>query len=175
MLCLLSMALITSCHRPFDNKTNVLKVDTLQRLVNIIDQTLVLNEDTITKRNDSMTIKLSMIRSLYKDTTDGEIKAAIIRYAGIQAIYIDFLKNYPIMEMDEESHKKQVAQIKDQVLAQKISQEAFDKVFSQEKAQLAALNQKAKTITYNTITVEEDYLRNDPTITHLYKKLKNNR
>jgi hypothetical protein len=160
-----------SCRRPFDNKSNVMKVDTLQNLVAEIDNTLILSEDSVARRNDSMRIKLNLIHSAYKDTTDGEMKAAIIRYEGIQKTYDDFLKNYPVMEFDEDRHKKSVQDMKTKVLEEKISQEDFDKFYQEEKLFLQILLQKARTMTYNTSAIEEDYHRNDPTVTRLYHRL----
>src|ERR1017187_3661163 len=97
-----------SCRRPFDNNANVLKIDTLQRLANDIDNTLILDEDVIKLRDDSMVIKLNLISSQYKDTSDGVTNEAITRYRGIEKTYQDFLKNYPVMEFDNASYQKSI-------------------------------------------------------------------
>jgi hypothetical protein len=161
----------SSCHRPFDNTNNTLKIDTLQNMVAEIDNTLILSEDSIARRNDSMKIKLNLIQTAYKDTTNGEIRAAIIRYNGIHNNYEDFLKNYPVMEFDEDRHKKTVQDIKEKVLGREITQEEFDRVYTPEKLSLEKLLGKAKTMTYNIYAVEEDFHRNDPVVTKLYHEL----
>jgi len=172
-LFIVSGFLYSSCQRPFDNTANALKADTLQHMVNTIDQTLVLDEDAFKTRNDSMVTKLDKIHTAHKDSTaDGETKSAIIRYNGIHKNYDDYLKAYPIMEFDCDKHKKTVADIKEKVLGQKISQEEFDKNYIAEKALLEDLLKKAKTTTYNTYSIEEDYRRMDPVVTRVYHEIR---
>jgi len=172
-LLIVSGFLYSSCQRPFDNSANLLKIDTLQHLVNTIDQTLVLDEDAFKTRNDSMLIKLNKIHAAHKDSTaDGEIKSAIIRYDGIHKNYDDYLKTYPEMEFDCEKHKKTVEDIKQKALTQKISPEEFDQSYETEKSFLETLLQRAKTTTYNTYSIEEDYRRMDPIVTKLYHEIR---
>jgi hypothetical protein len=167
----LASLLFSSCRRPFDQTSNVLKIDSLQRLVEQTDATLLLDEDPIGRRNDSMKIKLNTIHERYKDTTNAELNAAIVKYDGIHKSYEDFLKNYPLMEFDLEKHKKTVSEFKDKAISAKMTQDEFDKTYAAEKAFLSTLLEKAKTMTYNTTAIDKDYHRNDPVITKLYHEL----
>jgi len=160
--------IISSCQRPFDNATVLLKIDTLQQLAKTIDQTLVLDEDAFKTRNDSMIVKLNVVKPQIKDTTNGETKSSIVRYDGIHENYEDFLKNYPLYEFDCDKHKKIVEDIKQNVLSKKMDQPEFDKTYQSEKSFLESLLAKSKTMTYNTYSIEEDYRRTDPVVTKLY-------
>ena len=104
----------------------------------------------------------------YKDTPTSEIGAALIRYNGIHKNYEDFLKNYPLMEFDLDQHKKIVESLKEKVLDRKMDNTTFDAIYLPEKKKLAELLSKARKITYNTISIEEDYRRNDAAVTKLY-------
>lgn len=167
-----TMLTMSSCRRPFDDNANVLKIDTIEKLVNYIDETLILDEDVFKLRDDSMLIKLKLVIARYKDTTDGVTVEAITRYRGIEKTYQDFLKNYPVMEFDNAGYLKSINDIKQKVLNKAISQEAFDDYYSTTFPKLTDLLKRAKTMTYNTSTIEHDYDRTDPIVTGLYHKLK---
>src|SRR5207253_3195097 len=125
---------LPSCTRSLENESNLKKADTLERLVKTIDNLLYLDEDAYQKRKDSMVYNLQIIHAAHKDTISGEIKAAIIRYKGIEKNYEIFLRNYPVMEFDLDKHKKSVKQIKNKVIEKKYSQDEFDKIYTAEKA-----------------------------------------
>jgi hypothetical protein len=162
-----------SCHRPSDNSTNLLKADTLQRLVNLIDETLILDEDHFKARMDSMNIKLKVMRAKYRDTTDGETQSAIVRYSGIEKNYEDFLKTYPVMQFDCDNHKKMIETFKQNIIAQKATQAEIEKFSDSERPLLIVLLDQARTFTRNTYSIEGDYNRTDPIMTKLYHKEKN--
>ena len=164
-------ATLTSCQRPFDNMANVLKIDTLENRVKEIDNTLILDEDVFKQRDDSMNLKLNLIHSKMKVITDGDTAEAVLRYAGIEKNYADFLKNYPVMEYDESGYQKSVREIKQEVVDKKISQAGFDSFYKTTKPYLDDLLNRAKTMTYNTVSIEKDYIRTDPKVTGLYDKL----
>gem|GEM_PF-5761135 len=162
---------LTGCHRPFDNTTNVLKIDTLENTVKEIDNTLILDEDVFKARDDSMNLKLNLIHTKMKVITDGDTAEAVLRYAGIEKNYADFLKNYPVMEYDESGYQASVKAMKQKVVDQKISQSEFDSFYKTTKPRIDNLLNRSKTMTYNTVSIEKDYTRTDPKVTELYDKL----
>ena len=165
------IATLTGCRRPFDNTTNVLKIDTLENRVKEIDNTLILDEDVFKQRDDSMNIKLNTIHAKMPVIRDGDTAEAVLRYAGIEKNYADFLKNYPVMEYDESGYQESVKEMKQKVVDKKISQAEFDGYYKKTKPMVDDLLVRSKTMTYNTVSIEKDYNRTDPKVTGLYDKL----
>ena len=163
---------LSACQRPFDNTTNALKIDTLENRVAEIDNTLILDENVFKMRDDSMNQKLTVIHAKMKVINDGDTAEAVLRYEGIEKNYQDFLKNYPVMEYDESGYQKSVSEMKQKVLEQKISQTDFNQYFAITKPSLDDLLKRAKTMTYNTVSIEKDYNRTNPKVTGLFDKLK---
>jgi len=170
LICLIIM-LSTGCHRPFDNTNNVLKVDSLDQLITGIDNQLILDENVFKQRDDSMVVKLNLIHSKMPQIKDGDTSESVLRYEGIEKNYSQLLKNYPVMEYDQSEYKKSVDAIKQKVLDQKISQTEFDNYYTKTKPLLSDLYKRAKTLTYDNISIEHDYQRTDDVVNALCDKL----
>ncbi len=170
LICLIIM-LSTGCHRPFDNTNNVLKVDSLEQLITGIDNQLILDENVFKQRDDSMVVKLNLIHSKMPQIKDGDTSESVLRFEGIEKNYSQLLKNYPVMEYDQSEYKKSVDAIKQKVLDQKISQTEFDNYYTKTKPLLSDLYKRAKTLTYDNISIEHDYQRTDDVVNALCDKL----
>ena len=170
LICLV-IILSTGCRRPFDNTNNVLKVDSLEQLITGIDNQLILDENVFKQRDDSMVIKLNLIHSKLPQIKDGDTSESVLRFEGIEKNYAQLLKNYPVMEYDQSAYKKSADAIKKRVVDQKISQTEFDDYYSKTKPLLSDLYKRAKTLTYDNISIEHDYQRTDEVVDALCDKL----
>ncbi len=163
--------LSAGCRRPFDNTNNVQKADSLEQLITGIDNQLILDENVFKLRDDSMIVKLNLIHSKMPQINDGDTSESVLRFEGIEKNYSQLLKNYPVMEYDQSVYRKSVDAIKQKVVDQKISQTEFDDYYIKTKPLLSDLYKRAKTLTYDNLSIEHDYERTDEVVNALYDKL----
>lgn len=158
-----------SCQR-LDDRLSIQKVDTLDRLVQRIQGTLIIDQDAIKQRRDSMKIKLDNIQMHPQDTIDAEKKSAVLRYTGIFKNYQDFLNDYPIAQYDADKAAEKVTELKKKVIDKQISQADFDREYIADKEMLTKLNDRVKDLAYKTYSAEGDYDRTNDIVTGLYHK-----
>lgn len=164
-------SLTMGCRRPFDNNNNALKIDSLEQLITGIDDQLILDENVYKQRDDSMLAKLNLIHSRIGNIMDGDTSESVLRFEGIEKNYSELLKNYPVMEYDESAYRKDVNDMKQRVLDQKISQPEFDTYYNKTKPALVDLFKRAKTLTYNNLAIDRDYERTDAVVNAICDKL----
>lgn len=165
--CLSQLMVQTSCQR-LDDKESIARVDTLDRLMQKIQGTLIIDQDAIQKRLDSMKIKMDVVKQHPQDTVDAEKKSAFMRYEGIYKNYQDFLRDYPLAQFDADKAAQQVSELKKKVIEKQVTQQDFDKEYAREKSMLQDLNQRVKGLAFRTYSEEGDYNRADKLMTQMF-------
>jgi hypothetical protein len=150
------------------------KYDTLNTMMEDLDGALLLDEDAIAKRRDSITDRLQTILKAMPDSGSTDVKFAIVRYAAMRSNYDDVLKNYPVVSFDVDQEKDDLKAFKQAIINKELTDKAFEIRFETEKLKLTSLQQRVKTLNYNTGAIENDYRRNSDILKPVYEKIKAN-
>jgi hypothetical protein len=167
VICFSQLMMQSGCRR-LDNKGSIARIDTLERLMQKIQGTLIIDQDAIQKRLDSMKIKMDVVKQHPADTADAEKKSAFMRYEGIYKNYQDFLRDYPLAQFDADKAAKEVSRLKKAVIDKQVSQQDFDKEYIREKSSLDELNERVKGLAFRTYSEEGDYNRADGMMTKMF-------
>jgi hypothetical protein len=151
------------------------KYDTLNTMMEDLDGALLLDEDAIAKRRDSITDRIQTILHAMPDSGATDVKFAIVRYAAMRASYDDVLKNYPVVSFDVDQEKERLKAFKQSIVNKELADKAFEIRFETERLRLLSLQQRVKTLNYNTGAIENDYRRNSDILKPVYDKIKGNR
>lgn len=165
--CFSQLMMQSACQR-LDDKGSIARIDTLQGLMQRIQGTLIIDQDAIQKRLDSMKIKMDVVKLHPQDTMDAEKKSAFMRYEGIYKNYQDFLRDYPLAQFDADKAAKDVSRLKKAVIDRQVSQQEFDKEYIREKTRLEELNERVKGLAFRTYSEEGDYNRADNSMTKMF-------
>jgi hypothetical protein len=159
----------SSC-RPGQSKETLQKMDTLQNFVNQAGEILIIDENIIKSRNDSIKIWSAYMRTEYTGVIDLELNAMLSKMKGIGKNYKAFVENYPPLKHEHEEHIKRIANLKKDVLEGRLSDDDFDKIYINEKQVLGQHLEKVKEIARSIYLIENDYKRSSRYIDEFIKK-----
>ena len=129
---------------------------------------LIIDEQAIKLRIDSMKAKISSLDSNKIKATGDQLKSDLVQYNGLKLRYIDFLDNYAIVEFDNSINSKKLDDLKKKIVDHKINNKSIDTLLnSQEKIIQSHLNQTQE-IVKNVFSIEEMYQRLNYRINSIY-------
>ena len=161
----------TGC-KPYKKETKLSAIDSLDHLVQLTDNSIILNLSTIKQRKDSLTDRLTLIHKYSKDSLDDQHKYALIKLSGIGSEYAKILDQEPALEYDFEKLKKDVATLHTQIKEDKLKNEEIIKLCSQYEKQSQSILETATRINKIAHSIENDYRRVGIIINPWYNHLK---
>jgi hypothetical protein len=147
-------------------------VDELQSMVSQSSQILIIEEDMIEKRADSINMKKSFLRRNLKVRLSLELESDLTTLMGIKSNYRRFLKDYPAEVFDNGKHKVRIDNLRKDVAAGKLSEKELDTIFSKEKNILTKHLNEVKATAKSIYLVENQYHRSSHTVNEAFEKLK---
>src|SRR5207245_1598148 len=82
------------------------KMDTLERMMADVEGALMLDENSITSRIDSMGKTIASLEATPDKVSKGDLKSALVKYQGIRATYVQVLRDYPVVTFDADQEKQ---------------------------------------------------------------------
>jgi hypothetical protein len=159
-----------SC-KPFEKKEDFKKLDTLQSLVNRTSAMMIIDQDVIQHRKDSIDMKLKALHEQLPDSGDAERKDALIRYTAIESNYKQFVEAYPMLEFDFDREKTAFEDLQKKVKGKAISEKEFDEQYRQHYPALETIEKKSKDLIFMIRSTEKDYWRTSAVINPVYEGL----
>lgn len=158
----------TSCRAPL-NEDNLERLADLENMVSSAQDNLSWDDEDLQKRVDSMEIKLKYLKQAVKDS--GETRDALIRYEAIAANYKIYIDQDPVLEYDLDKYRQEIMKLREQALAGKITNQAFEKKYSELRPSLGALHKITEDLWYKVLTVEPDFNRYDKILNEKYEAM----
>lgn len=163
-------AIAASSCRPGQSKETLQKMDTLQNLVNQAGEILIIDENIIKSRNDSIKTWSDYMRTEYTGVVGLELNAMLSKMKGIGKNYRAFVENYPPLKNEHKEHAERIANLKKDLLAGRLSDDDFDEIYIREKQLLGTHLEKVKEIARSIYLLENDYKRSSRYIDEFIKK-----
>lgn len=169
LLVFLSSVAVSSC-RPGQSKETLQKMDSLQSYVDQAGEILIIDEEIIISRNDSIKTWTAYMQKDYTGNVDLELNAMLSKMKGIGKNYKAFVENYPVLKTEHKEHTERIANLKKDVLGGRLSDDEFDRIYIKEKKLLGAHLDKVKEIARSIYLIENDYKRSSRYIDEFIKK-----
>lgn len=174
-LLFLVFLLANSACRPYDIEGELREVDSLLTLVKEADNTMIIDENAIQNRLDSMSIKEKFINQHIEKMNlevGMEFKSLMTRYEAVMKNYQKFLEDYGLVQFENSALKKQLNAIKDEVAKRKMSKQEFRKIYENEKTKIKKHLSKVKKVVGSVTYIEGMYNRTNKKVSKIYRKMK---
>lgn len=153
--------IVISC-RNHDKRKDVQKVDALINIIKSATDILVIDDNVIRERIDSIGFKIEQVKlKNVKIDSTSELASAIIIMEGIKANYKRFLEEYPAQEFDNQKFADSVGKLRSAVLDDELYGERWDKVFNEMRKKLNLHLDVVKKTSKLVYEVEKNYQRKD--------------
>ncbi|MBL6964472.1 MAG: hypothetical protein ISR55_11655 [Bacteroidetes bacterium] len=124
-----------SC-KNYDLNTEIRQSDSLLAMIEQASQTLIIDNEFIRLRMDSMEKKLSLISKLDSNRMNDEFKLDIIRYRALLNNYRNFEISYEAITYDNQVHKNYCQDLKKKLLDNEITKKEFSMEYILKKGEL---------------------------------------
>jgi len=163
----ISLIVFSNC-KQYTMNQEIREVDTLMNYLLIAEETLVINENYINERIDSMKIKIAFINHLDTLKMNQELLFDKTSYQALLNNYQKFISAYDVIRYDNIIYKNQIDSLRNHILENKISKQRFHEVYETLKPQIENHVKNSKSIIKTIISTEEMYKRTDRKITDFY-------
>ncbi|MCX6351529.1 MAG: hypothetical protein NTX03_06680 [Bacteroidetes bacterium] len=165
LIIFLAMSFIVISCRNNDKRKDVQKVDALINIIKSASDILVIDDNVIRERIDSIGFKIKQVKlKNTKIDSTSELASAIIIMEGIRANYKQFLEEYPAQEFDNQKFADSVGKLRSAVLDDELYGEKWDKVFIEMRKKLNLHLDAVKKTSKLVYEVEKNYQRKDEII-----------
>ncbi|MBR9917107.1 hypothetical protein GYB29_05360 [bacterium] len=155
---LLSVSSITSSCNP-KYELELSKLDTLELHLAAAEEYLKVDPELIAARIEEIEANIRTIRNKLNDTVDLEFGNNMSKYKTILKIYRKNQTAYAQWSKEHEELKTQVENLRKDLEAGKLSREEFKEYYFQEKEDIIALREGAKSVQKSLYEIEPDYMR----------------
>ena len=149
---------LNSC-KNYDLNEEVRQSDSLISLVNQASQTLIIENEYIRYRIDSMENKLALIASLDTNRMSDEFRNDVLQFKAILRNYKDFMITYEALNYDNQLYKNYCQELRKKLLDHVIKKEEFEQTYIRTKKELHDHLKKSKSLVKNLLGIENMYQR----------------
>ncbi len=153
-------------------KTQLKELDSLQSFINQTGEIASVDDAMIAQRNDSLKMKLSLIKAKYKGLFPEQLASDMTILSGISSNYERFLKEYPAEVYDNDENAKRLQKLREDFLSNKMAVDAFEKRYPEEKKLLQSNLKAIKETVNRVLPVDNEYHRCSRSVNQAYLELK---
>jgi Asp-tRNA(Asn)/Glu-tRNA(Gln) amidotransferase C subunit len=170
------LAVTTACQSSQRQKEQLARVDTLMQLVEQAKATMVVKEDSIEKRKDSIEAVLKYINRHYEgDTAGRSLQMDMTDFKGIEKAYDQFLEYYDVYKFENKAHRKRIQALRKDVVQNNLSPDTFRTLYRDEKELLREHLEEVKDLVGRIAEVEPMYQRRHERLIKLYQAIRRRR
>jgi hypothetical protein len=157
----------SSCKK-HDNTFQIRRIDTLISWNNNAQAMLIIDEQAIRQRVDSMKIKIKAFDSNTIRLNGNQLKSDLVLFNGLLLRYNDFLENYSDVVFENSSNSKYLADLKKQILDQHVKNTSLDSILNWQEKIIRSHLYHTREIVEALFSVEEMYQRLNNRINSVY-------
>ena len=166
-----SLTVFTSC-KNYDLNTEIRQADSLIWLADQASQTLVIENEYIRQRTDSMKIKLEYISSLDTNLMNVEFRFDVTRYRALFLNYKEFVVDYEALLYDNKVFENYCRELKKSLMDKNVSRETFHDMYLEKRHELQRHLGACKKLVKGVVSTENMYQKLNMKISDFYVKEK---
>ena len=170
-ICLSLCFLQYSC-RSYDKKAELKQLDSLEFMINQAAEILVIDENVISKRRDSLLSEVKYINDNLKSQPTEEVEHGLNTALGISSNYEHFLKEYPSEVYDNLEIAKRIAKLRSTYVGGKLTNVEFAKNYKVEKPLISSHFKDVKETANKVIHIENQYYRSSAALKQFCEELR---
>ncbi len=170
-LSLIAGAVFTGCQ---SNKMDaqIRKVDSLMDKVKEAENTMVIDMSTIKARYDTIQRMDSFIENNYNQKPTNRFSTMMNRYQAIGSNYKNFIKNYELIEYENDKHRDRLKDLKKDLVEGNVSKEKFKSLYKEEQKIIQEHLNRTKKLVNSVTEIEKAYRRTQEKVSREYKRLR---
>jgi hypothetical protein len=161
--------------KKYDNNTEIREVDTLIKWTATAGKMMIIDNDAIQKRADSIKMKLTLIDSSGILISNEQTLYELKEYRAMHLKYTTFLENYAALEFDNSIHNRFLEEFKKQVIDKKISKREVIKTINDKKPLIRKHLDDTKQLIMTIFSIEEMYKQINNKVNIIYEGIQHSR
>ncbi|HPD65479.1 MAG TPA: hypothetical protein P5050_07935 [Bacteroidia bacterium] len=150
------------------------KTDSLILKINKLSELMVIDDEYLKLRSDSIKLRLDCIGRLDSNHMNDELKYDLVTYKGFYQNYTEFLTAYKSMKYDNQVFQSGLTELRQNLLKKSISRKEFEEAYNSFNEAINIHDSFCRTQINNILTTEKMYNRVNPRMIELYEKIKKN-
>ncbi len=155
-----------------DMSQQIRKVDSLKNKVKEAENTMVIDISTIKARYDTIQRMDSVIKKDYDRKVTDRFSSIMNQYSAIKSNYRNFIKNYKLVQYENEKHRKRLNDLKKDLIKSNITRKKFKSIYQEEKKIIDDHLKRVKNLVASITRIEQQYRRTQEKVAKRYRMLK---
>ncbi len=155
-----------SC-QPMEYRTELKMTDTLHQWINEAEETMIVQESNISRRQDTIQSRLNFISENKPEISRDEQKL-LTDYRAVGRAYRYYLENFELVEFDNVTHRERIENLEKDVRAGRIDKDEFRDIYQQERTVIEQHRFDARELVAPVVEVEEMYQRTKDQVYEMY-------
>ncbi|MFC2114253.1 hypothetical protein ACFLRI_02775 [Bacteroidota bacterium] len=169
LLISISSTAFYSC-KNYDLNAEIRQADSLIALVEQASETLVIENEYVRQRIDSMKIKLDFISRLDSNRMNAEFRFDVTRYRALFRNYKDFIIEYEALIYDNEVYHNYCKELKKSLVDKQVSAASFKEIYVVKRNEIKGHLNECKILVKSLVSTENMYQRLNVKIIDFYMK-----
>ena len=148
------------------------KVDSLMDKVKEAENTMVIDMSTIKARYDTIQRMDSFIENNYNQKPTNRFSTMMNQYQAIGSNYKNFIKNYELIEYENDKHRDRLKDLKKDLVEGNVSKEKFKSLYKEEQKIIQEHLKRTKKLVNSVTEIEKAYRRTQEKVSREYKRLR---
>jgi leucyl aminopeptidase len=170
-LSLIAAVVFTGCQSS-KMDAQIRKVDSLMDKVKEAENTMVIDMNTIKARYDTIQRMDSFIQNNYDQKPTNRFSTMMNRYQAIESNYKNFIKNYELIEYENDKHRDRLKDLKKDLVEGNVSKEKFRSLYEEEQKIIQEHLNRTKKLVNSVTEIEKAYRRTQDKVSREYEQLK---
>lgn len=157
-----------SCKRYFLVE-EIKQTDKLINRLNTVSNLLIIDDEFLRLRADSMKQRLDCISHLDTNRMNDELKYDLVTYRGFYNNYLEFLPAFNSMKYDNQKLLRESKHLRERLINKQLDKKNFDTIFSQLNQSVNSHDSFCRQWINNILYCEKMYNRINPKINRFYE------